>query len=98
MSSDSALTPKWYTTAQVAELLGFGIYRTKALIEIVIISHGDRRRQAPPTDVSVASVSYGRWRGSGGKAAGGRRQACCLDVRAPTDLEIEPTLSTSTHR
>ena len=30
--SDLNLTPKWYTTAQVAELLGFGLYKTKALI------------------------------------------------------------------
>lgn len=26
------LTPKWYTTAQVANLLGFDLYKTKAII------------------------------------------------------------------
>ena len=58
MSSDSALTLKWYTTAQVAELLGFGLYKIKALIEIVVISHtATAGRQAPPTDVPVASVA-----------------------------------------
>jgi hypothetical protein len=58
MSSDSALTLKWYTTAQVAELLGFGLYKIKALIEIVVISHtATVGRQAPPTDVPVASVA-----------------------------------------
>ena len=58
MSSDSALTPKWYTTAQVAELLGFGLYKTKALIEIVVIRHtATVGRQAPPPDLSVASVA-----------------------------------------
>lgn len=58
MSSDSALTLKWYTTAQVAELLGFGLYKIKALIEIVVISHtATVGRHAPPTDVPVASVA-----------------------------------------
>ena len=53
MSSDSALTPKWYT-----DLLGFGLYKIKALIEIVVISHtATVGRQAPPTDVPVASVA-----------------------------------------
>jgi hypothetical protein len=26
------LMPKWYTTTQVAQLLGFGLYKTKMLI------------------------------------------------------------------
>jgi excisionase family DNA binding protein len=50
MSSDTALTPRWYTTAQVAELLGFGLYKTKALIasgELRSLKDGRYRRILP---------------------------------------------------
>lgn len=98
MSSDSALTPKWYTTAQVAELLGFGLYKIKALIEIVVISHtatvgGTLRRRTCRSHRS----RYGRWRGSRGRQPEVVARPAVPDVRARTDLEVEPTLSTSTH-
>ena len=44
------LQPKWYTTAQVAELLGFGLYKTKMLIatgELRSIKDGKYRRILP---------------------------------------------------
>jgi excisionase family DNA binding protein len=44
------LMPKWYTTAQVAELLGFGIYKTKMLIatgELCSLKDGKHRRVLP---------------------------------------------------
>ena len=44
------LTPKWYTTAQVAELLGFGLYKTKMLIatgELRSLKDGKYRRILP---------------------------------------------------
>ncbi|TQM11001.1 excisionase family DNA-binding protein [Pseudonocardia kunmingensis] len=50
MTSDSRLTPRWYTTAQVAELLGFGLYKTKALIasgELRSLKDGRYRRILP---------------------------------------------------
>ena len=50
LSSDSILTPKWYTTAQVAEMLGFGLYKTKALIasgELRSLKDGKYRRILP---------------------------------------------------
>jgi excisionase family DNA binding protein len=50
LSSDSILTPKWYTTAQVAEMLGFGLRKTKALIasgELRSLKDGKYRRILP---------------------------------------------------
>jgi excisionase family DNA binding protein len=44
------LTPKWYTTAQVAELLGFGPYKIKMLIasgELRSLKDGKYRRVLP---------------------------------------------------
>jgi excisionase family DNA binding protein len=44
------LMPKWYTTAQVAELLGFGLYKTKTLIatgELRSLKDGKYRRILP---------------------------------------------------
>jgi excisionase family DNA binding protein len=44
------LEPKWYTTAQVAELLGFGLYKTKMLIatgELRSLKDGKYRRILP---------------------------------------------------
>ena len=44
------LTPKWYTTAQVADLLGFGLYKTKAIIasgELRSLKDGRYRRVLP---------------------------------------------------
>jgi excisionase family DNA binding protein len=44
------LMPKWYTTAQVAELLGFGLYKTKMLIatwELRSLKDGKYRRILP---------------------------------------------------
>lgn len=50
MISDSRLSPRWYTTAQVAELLGFGLYKTKSLIasgELRSLKDGRYRRILP---------------------------------------------------
>ena len=57
MSSTSALTggsevlkPRWYTTAQVAQMLGFGLYKTKMLIasgELRSLKDGKYRRILP---------------------------------------------------
>jgi excisionase family DNA binding protein len=50
LSSDSILTPKWYTTAQVAKMLGFGLCKTKALIasgELRSLKDGKYRRILP---------------------------------------------------
>ena len=50
MSSNSTSTPKWYTTTQVAEMLGFGLYKTKALIasgELRSLKDGKYRRILP---------------------------------------------------
>jgi excisionase family DNA binding protein len=50
MSSDTGLTPKWYTTAQVAEMLGFGLFKTKAIIasgELRSLKDGRYRRILP---------------------------------------------------
>jgi excisionase family DNA binding protein len=50
MSGNSTATPKWYTTAQVAEMLGFGLYKTKALIasgELRSLKDGKYRRILP---------------------------------------------------
>ena len=50
MSSNSTSTPKWYTTAQVAEMLGFGLYKTKMLIatgELRSLKDGKYRRILP---------------------------------------------------
>ena len=46
----TVLTPKWYTTAQVAEMLGFGLYKTKMLIatgELRSLKDGKYRRILP---------------------------------------------------
>jgi excisionase family DNA binding protein len=44
------IRPKWYTTAQVAEMLGFGLYKTKMLIasgELKSLKDGKYRRILP---------------------------------------------------
>lgn len=44
------LTPKWLTTAQVAQQLGFGLYKTKMLIasgELRSLKDGRYRRILP---------------------------------------------------
>jgi excisionase family DNA binding protein len=44
------MAPKWYTTAQVAELLGFGLYKTKSIIatgELRSLKDGRYRRVLP---------------------------------------------------
>ena len=44
------LEPKWLTTAQVAQLLGFGLYKTKMLIatgELRSLKDGKYRRILP---------------------------------------------------
>jgi excisionase family DNA binding protein len=49
-TNSSRLKPKWYTTAQVAELLGFGLYKTKMLIasgELRSLKDGKYRRILP---------------------------------------------------
>jgi excisionase family DNA binding protein len=46
----TVLAPKWYTTAQVAEMLGFGLYKTKMLIatgELRSLKDGKYRRILP---------------------------------------------------
>lgn len=46
----SILTPKWHTVAEVAQLLGFGLSKTKMLIaqgEIRSIKVGRNRRVLP---------------------------------------------------
>lgn len=48
LSSD--LRPRWFTTAQVAEMLGFGLYKTKMLIatgELRSLKDGKYRRILP---------------------------------------------------
>jgi excisionase family DNA binding protein len=48
--SRSNLQPRWYSTAQVAELLGFGLYKTKMLIstgELRSLKDGRYRRILP---------------------------------------------------
>ncbi len=50
MDNDRNLAPKWYTTAQVADLLGFGLYKTKAIIasgELRSLKDGRYRRVLP---------------------------------------------------
>lgn len=50
MAESLDLTPKWYTTAQVADLLGFGLYKTKAIIasgELRSLKDGRYRRILP---------------------------------------------------
>ena len=44
------LDPKWYTTAQVAEMLGFGLSKTKMLViqgDIRSLKDGRNRRILP---------------------------------------------------
>lgn len=46
----TVLTPKWHTVAEVAQMLGFGLSKTKALIlqgEIRSIKVGRNRRVLP---------------------------------------------------
>ncbi len=50
MTIQTTLPPKWYTTAQVAEMLGFGLYKTKSLIasgELRSLKDGRYRRILP---------------------------------------------------
>jgi excisionase family DNA binding protein len=50
MAMTTTLSPKWYTTAQVAEMLGFGLYKTKSLIasgELRSLKDGKYRRILP---------------------------------------------------
>lgn len=50
MDRTTVLAPKWYTTAQVAEMLGFGLYKTKVLIatgELQSLKDGKYRRILP---------------------------------------------------
>ena len=47
---DNALVPKWYSTAQVAELLGFGLTKTKHLVlsgQIQSVKDGGHRKILP---------------------------------------------------
>lgn len=47
---NSDLRPRWYTTSQVAEMLGFGLYKTKMLIatgELRSLKDGKYRRILP---------------------------------------------------
>ena len=49
-SLNSDLRPRWYTTSQVAEMLGFGLYKTKMLIasgELRSLKDGKYRRILP---------------------------------------------------
>jgi excisionase family DNA binding protein len=44
------ITPKWYTTTQVAEMLGYGLTKTKYLVvtgQIRSVKDGGRRRILP---------------------------------------------------
>jgi excisionase family DNA binding protein len=44
------ITPKWYTTAQVAQMLGYGLTKTKYLVvtgQIRSVKDGGRRRILP---------------------------------------------------
>jgi excisionase family DNA binding protein len=44
------ITPKWYTTAQVAEMLGYGLTKTKYLVvtgQMRSVKDGGRRRILP---------------------------------------------------
>jgi len=46
----SVLTPRWYSVAQVAEMLGFGLSKTKMLVatgELRSIKDGKYRRILP---------------------------------------------------
>jgi excisionase family DNA binding protein len=46
----SVITPKWYTTTQVAEMLGYGLTKTKYLVvtgQIRSVKDGGRRRILP---------------------------------------------------
>jgi excisionase family DNA binding protein len=50
MTIPTTLSPKWYSTAQVAEMLGFGLYKTKSLIasgELRSLKDGKYRRILP---------------------------------------------------
>ena len=63
MSSSSTSTPKWYTTAQVAEMLGFGLYKTKALIasgELRSLKDGKYRRIFRSGSTSTLPDEYRR--------------------------------------
>jgi excisionase family DNA binding protein len=48
--TDTEITPKWYTTAQVAQLLGYGLTKTKYLVttgQIRSVKDGRHRRILP---------------------------------------------------
>ncbi len=50
MMNESGIAPRWYTTAQVAEMLGFGLYKTKSIIasgELRSLKDGRYRRILP---------------------------------------------------
>ncbi|MGH3574982.1 MAG: excisionase family DNA-binding protein [Pseudonocardiaceae bacterium] len=50
MRSGSLLAPKWYNVAQVAQLLGFGLSKTKMLVatgELRSVKDGKYRRILP---------------------------------------------------
>jgi excisionase family DNA binding protein len=47
---EPALVPKWYSTAQVVELLGFGLTKTKHLVlsgQIQSVKDGGHRKILP---------------------------------------------------
>jgi excisionase family DNA binding protein len=47
---ESVITPKWYTTAQVAQMLGYGLTKTKYLVltgQIRSVKDGRHRRILP---------------------------------------------------
>ena len=48
--NDRDLTPRWYTVPQVADMLGFGLYKTKGIIasgELRSLKDGHYRRILP---------------------------------------------------
>jgi excisionase family DNA binding protein len=61
--TDTAITPKWYTTAQVAQMLGYGLTKTKYLVltgQIRSVKDGRHRRILPEwVDDYIRSVVEG---------------------------------------
>lgn len=59
----TAIVKRWHTTAEVAEMLGFGLTKTKFLVlsgEIRSVKHGRHRRILPQwVDEYVAKVAGG---------------------------------------
>jgi excisionase family DNA binding protein len=48
--TESVITPKWYTTVQVAQMLGYGLTKTKYLVltgQIRSVKDGRHRRILP---------------------------------------------------